>query len=181
MTNNKHPKLNPILKELHNQGHDSNLTTVKGFIAEAPDGLVRVYPSLTASSYMDIRREDIVHFTDAEENDHPTILYVKSSAEINYTRIQASLIKAQNLQQIEERDCKCGCSDQPNTIELRRRNDTGGDWPDDYECARGCYLSLIDCLDRGESPARCLNDAQLCRIICDLIISGDNRGGRVIY
>lgn len=177
MNDNKRPKLNPILKELHNRGDGDNLATIKGFIGEASEGYVRLYPFLTVPSYMDIRREDIIHFMDATEDDKPTILYVKSSADINYTHIQSYIVKAHNLQSVEERKCDCGCGNQSGVRALRRMNDGDEDWRTDYDCRRDCLTTLFGCLGSGKKPDRCLNDAHYCNKKCDDGI----RGGRLIY
>lgn len=176
------PKVNSLLRELHSRGDGDTLIVVKGFVGEVPDGFVRIYPSLTALSYVDIRREDIIHFTDSEQDDQPATLYVTSSADLKIVHIRSTVMKARSLQRARKTRFGCGCGSRSRTLARRRLDDEEPSSGSDYDCEGGCDGALLDCLYTRRRPdEECWNDHQLCIIICDLIASDEGTGGLVIF
>ncbi len=166
--NRGQPRVNPILKKLTSRGKGRALTQLKGFVGEGPKGFVRIYPSLTMPSYVDIHSDDVVHFIESDEDDKPIEIFVRASAKVNFTQVRSGTTEAQNLDGLGKGDCGCGCGGQTvAALRIPPGSVIGPDTP--RECYRDCAFAFRDCLRSGRSYSSCVADDDLCNARCDAI------------
>lgn len=108
----KKPRIDPVMAALTRHRNEST-AELSGFVGEVTARTIKLYPSRTATAYVEVPVADIVHFVDGVESSGPTVLFVKASAEVRVVvskekTVEAGKLRLSERHERESCDCESG-------------------------------------------------------------------------